>query len=527
MRLTLILSLAGSASFSFVLSASAQDDPIRHLWNFSDEQFVDYSSQFVPIHDFDGDGFRDLLIGKTSSRGSSNPSKFTIFSGYDAQVLLTEPGSEKERYAGFATAVATIGDQNQDGIPDFLISIPGAANGGRIEIRSGLNGYPIDSFEGLEPSQDIGRRVSSIGDIDQDGLDEVVFSGGGTIVRSSATGAFVHRFPAGSFSDAGDLDGDLVPDLVIGAHRSDLSGEVLAYSGASGDLIWRTASALSDGNLGFSICAIHDINQDGVREILTGNPRAHGDRGIALILDGATGQTLRQFDGLREKDLFGYAVTASEDMNGDGTPDYAIGARRRRSGQFPGHVVLIDGLSHEPMTVILGHSERDNFGSALAAPGDIDGDSRADVVVFVPGQGRLEAYGYNPVLESDRDFLASSSSEPTRLRINFGTSESNKLYRILASYSGWGPTLVQGFSIPLSRDELFDASLEGLHAPGSDGFVGRLDAAGRAQAEVTGTPFLARFVGGNVSFCAVTFDRLGGAFIGRRVSFPLTLPILP
>lgn len=521
-------SLVGSALILAAGFAHAQEEGVRSLW-FFDGSFgvIEYETDLSEIHDYDQDGVRDLLIGQWEAVFAGGGAKFTILSGASGQILYTELAPTGDKFNDFARGIGAIGDQNGDSVDDFLIGTPGGNGGlGRIEVRSGADASVLSSFVGSQVGQRIGYRVAGVGDIDGDGHDDLAYLGGGTWVQSGATGATLHRFPSGTFARVDDLNFDGFADLVIGDQNDGQGGAVVAFSGASGKRLWHYESDQVDERLGKSVIGVRDLNGDGVREVLVGAPYFDGDRGRALLLDGSTGQLLQVHEGAHAKDRFGDSLADSGDLNGDGHADYAIGANHRRAGWSDAYVALVDGTTHERLALIRG-SKSGNFASDLAAPGDLDGDGQDDLVVSSPTWGHASAFGYNRVLEASRDGLASGLGEQTDLRINFGPAEASRHYAILASRSGLGPTRINGFEIPLSDDEVFQATLSGLPLPGAVDVYGRLDAHGRARGQIVGSPSLAQHAGAQVHLCAISFDRFGAGFVGRATSTPLTLSILP
>jgi len=88
--------------------------------------------------DVNHDGHEDLIVGSyTSNAGASNAGRVQIFSGADGSVLRTITSKATNEELGF-DAVG-LGDTNQDGAPDELVS---AANGNRVYIIAGARPKP-------------------------------------------------------------------------------------------------------------------------------------------------------------------------------------------------------------------------------------------------------------------------------------------------------------------------------------------------------------------------------------------------
>ena len=165
--------------------------------------------------------------------------------------------------AEFGTGIAGLGDQNGDGVPDFAVGAPGAD---RVDVFSGKDRTLIRSLhdpEGLTGLQ-FGYAVIGIGDVNGDGVQDMAVGAPGpfgflplpcdptapacvppewgrVFVFSGATGALIRKivptseyFAFGfSLAPLGDLNGDGVPDLAVGAPEflNNRWGEVYAFSG--------------------------------------------------------------------------------------------------------------------------------------------------------------------------------------------------------------------------------------------------------------------------------------------------------
>jgi hypothetical protein len=166
--------------------------------------------------------------------------------------------------------------------------------------------------------------------------------GGRAFVFSTGTGALLRTFdgtdPIGEsakvVASAGDVDQDGIDDLIVGAPEVNLasfnSGKITVYSGATGAALWVAAGDLEDELFGTDVTLAADLDHDGIREIFVGSRGRFGVQGWAQgavsILSGATGQSLLLLEGEEPQDGFGISIAPLSDVNGDGAPDLAVGA---------------------------------------------------------------------------------------------------------------------------------------------------------------------------------------------------------
>jgi hypothetical protein len=244
------------------------------------------------IGDVDGDSVPDVAVGSEYGVNSFGVQSgyVCIYSGFDGSVLHTLYGNWiNER---FGTCCAAAGDVNGDGIPDVLVGSPygsyATGNGG-VRIYSGSDGLLLKFVTGTQGSQAvvIGYGVASTGDVNGDGIPDFVtgaipsFGSGGARVYSSASGALLYTVAAqpsimtsgGSIplphpvAGAGDVDGDGVPDIITAT-----SSGASIYSGVNGALL----SSHPLPALCASVGAASDLNGDAHADFLCGATNAVG-----------------------------------------------------------------------------------------------------------------------------------------------------------------------------------------------------------------------------------------------------------
>lgn len=364
------------------------------------------SSEDVTVRrlgDLDGDGFPDLMLSVWKSQ---NP-RVEVWSARTASQLMSfEP--DGSGYWAFGAILDTLGDFDRDGVPDLL-----AGTGSEMLVLAGHPGVEptlvqptVLSVSGAAGDR-LGASLARLGDLDGDGREDFACGapGGAGAVRlvsghhgdtlTSFAGTELDADFGGSLALAGDLDGDGLADLLVGAPRADSSGTdagaVQMLSMSTGAALWSASGLAAGDRFGSALAAVGDVNLDGVPDVLVGAPLADApllDSGAAWLLDGASGAVLRSWAGTATEDEFGRGVTGPGDIDGDGTPDLAVGAplvNGPGTGADNGRVLVLSGASGGVLLSIDATGVNSGFGWSLAAPGDHDDDGVPDLLVGSPG----------------------------------------------------------------------------------------------------------------------------------------------
>ena len=380
--------------------------------------------------DVNGDGIADLIVGAHGADpgGVSRAGRtYVVFGGNGvggsgaltlSALGVTDgfsmQGSELNQFLGWS--VANTGDLNNDGVDEILIGAPdtspnGSVVAGKIYIvfggsaLGGSGSFTLDSgnslvLEGLNTPDRIGQSVASGGDLNGDGIHDLVIG---------ARGAGPNGQP-----DAG------VSYVLFGnANLTSSSSINLAnLQGSNGFVL--TGEEAGDG-AGHAVEFVGDINSDGIDDLLVGAPGVDAggeiDTGAGYVIFGATnvggsgelslsnlvGSNGFMISGMSPLDRAGQAVSAGGDINDDGIDDLIISADHADPGgrDLAGESYVIFGstdlgtggefdltsLNGSNGYVVEGVAEDDIAGNSLSGASDVNGDGVADFLIGAPGAG--------------------------------------------------------------------------------------------------------------------------------------------
>ncbi len=336
--------------------------------------------------DVNGDGFDDVIVGAPSAdpNASYSGSSYVVFgkaSGFDARMNLSNlNGNNGFRVDGeggeqSGLSVSNAGDVNDDGYDDVMVGtfsdssyvVFGKASGfnATLDLSSldGSNGFRLDGGNVFSFAYS-GKSVSSAGDINGDGFDDVIVGS----YRADANGSF-SGVSYVVFGKASGFNGTL---------------ELSKLDGSNG---FRIDGAASRDYLGISVSTAGDVNGDGFDDVIVGaygaDPIGYGSAaGSSYVIFGkASGFSARvdlsnfdsnmgiRLDGVAAGDRSGKPVSSAGDVNGDGFDDVMVGARHADpNGLYSGSSYVIFGRSDfGGGNVIKGTSEDDLLKGTSAA----------------------------------------------------------------------------------------------------------------------------------------------------------------
>ncbi len=312
----------------------------------------------------------------------------------------------------FGATVASLGDLDGDGVPDFAIAdptvvhwLPSEPSG--VNVYSGATRSLLYTLRATQPSTKYGDSISPIDDVNGDTVPDLVI--GVSIIGfnnpngtpsaeliSGVDGSLIFSVAHPDPSDRitfgyevlgmDDINGDRVPDFLVSAPASSTTagenaGRIYAFSGANGATLWSMDGQQAYGGLGFGLALMSDLNGDGIREFAAGRPSDTSPQ--VQVVNSTNGQVLRVIKGEASWTWFGGSLASVGDVTGDGYVDVLVGSPLE--GGRIGGARLYTGEPNPPSNVALftknGPYQGANLGESVSAAGDVNGDGVPDFLV--------------------------------------------------------------------------------------------------------------------------------------------------
>ncbi|MFH1313983.1 MAG: FG-GAP-like repeat-containing protein [Candidatus Eisenbacteria bacterium] len=363
------------------------------------------------VGDLDGDEVEDLAVGADcdDDGGTDRGAVWVLFLNVDGTVKACQKISDTE--GGFAgvldnddemgISVCSVGDLDGDGIPDLAAGAyrddDGGTNRGAVWVLFMNANGTVKAFQKISDTQ--GGFTGTLDDYDFFGC---------------------------SVCSLGDLNGDGVEDLAVGALHDDdggdargavwvlflnTNGTVKAYQKISGTEGGFMGILDNSDFFGSSLCGLEDLDGDGIHDLAAGalyDDDGGTDRGAVWVLFMNTDGTVKAHQKVSDTqggstgvldngDCFGTSVDLLGDLDGDGIQDLAVGAQYDDDGGTDRGAVWLLFMNangtvkeHQKISDTRGGlrgtlEDSDCFAVSVCSLGDLNSDGFEDLVVGAYG----------------------------------------------------------------------------------------------------------------------------------------------
>lgn len=396
------------------LATGAPQSPLQTLIDPATTTLGTFGACVANLGDLNGDGLGEIAVSDVTASLSA----VTIFSSANDGVVRRHNSTHSDQRLG--RAVASIGDVDGDGVPDYAIGADGwdvagpqpLTDAGMFMICSGASGATLRTVVGPSANKQMGYSIAAAGDVDGDAVpDLIVGSPGGGAWVYAATGSLIHSIPAPATNDRfgcavtglGDLNNDGRCEFAVGAaQQSPTNGYVRVYNGFDKSLRYTVTGPASNSRFGTCIRSIGDLDGDGRRELVVGAPLyfgTHSGQGLVRVFSGFNGGFIRSIEGTHSSENFGTSIDTGADIDGDGYDDLVVGAPHAGNMQLSnaGAARAVSGASGLTLFEVRGTETSANLGLSVAWVSDHNGDGVGD---FVAGGPREELRGAAVIFSS-------------------------------------------------------------------------------------------------------------------------------
>ena len=410
----------GTGKLILPIAAGSGSDTATSVIEQADGKLVlgGYSNNHFAIARLNSNGSLDTTFSTDGKQitviGSNTDQAFSVIQQSDGKLLLAgygNSGTKKFNYLALARYHGE-SDTDDDGVPDSLDALPNdAAESVDTDLDAiGNNADTDDDNDGDIDTADNCPLIANATqtDTDSDGLGDACDDDASMLYTAKGTKAKDRAGYAVAF--AGDINNDGYGDYVVGMSGYDVpgfpakvdAGRAEVISGKTGAVLMFVNGAAAKDAMGSAVAGNADIDNDGNLDVIIGAPKADNtalglvDSGSVTVVYGPTGTTKQTFYGPKAKALFGAAV-ALGDVNGDSKADMIIGAPKDDNLTLA-FITVIDTGSVTVQSGAAGNVVLNTFYGVMAkayagtsvAAGDFDDDGMADIIIGAPNDDDTE-----------------------------------------------------------------------------------------------------------------------------------------
>jgi hypothetical protein len=379
--LALLAPAAAQASDGFV-----EHVRVLHRWQGEPNGYFGWAVS--ELTDIDRDHVTDVIISEPATADGGRTWVYSGRSGKLIYRLAGEPGDFQ------GNAIADAGDTNGDGVHDIVSgAIGGAGNGGpgRAYLYSGRSGRLLHVWEGAPPNDQLGSAVSTAGDVNHDGFDDVLVGAVGVDGAGVDSGA-AYVYSGRTYKPLRRLDGAAAGDgfgsgtdrvsrrkLVVGAFGEAGGGGAHVFS-PTRELFSLAAPPAARVFGQFFVAGVGRVDGDRIADVYAADYAAAGGNGYAAVYSGRDGSVIHEWPG-GPGDGTGPGREAG-DVNRDGGIDLVVGSYHASDGApAGGRVDVRSGRTGDVLRTITSTTAGENLGFDAVGVGDVSRDGKPDYLL--------------------------------------------------------------------------------------------------------------------------------------------------
>ena len=409
--LTMLDSLRADPRFAALVPGAADFadpfvEPVTILREWAGEAANDQFGWIARnIGDVDGDGAADVVTSAPTSRKAGPAAgRVYVYSSKRGTLLWSADGAPQDQ---LGIGLEAAGDVNADGVGDVIAAAPG---GGYAKVYGGRDGRALMTLRSGQSGEAFGRHVQGIGDVNGDTVPDLIVGAPGTPASPTGFSGRAYIFSGKDGAMLLTLEGERAADQFGASVSGQSEGKnVLFAVGAPGagpsrtgrTYVYRSLSATpafvidsdTTGSAlgGMFLSVPGDLNQDGMPDIYVSdwsNSAKGASTGRIYVHSGKDGRRLHALTGETAGDGFGTSPAKAGDVDADGVGDLIVGAWQFGGAAIGGgRAYLYSGKTGRLLKTFTCRTPGDTFGFDAVGLGDVDEDGTIDLLITAAWSG--------------------------------------------------------------------------------------------------------------------------------------------